>query len=117
LWEELLYVLMALILAGIVIRPRIPVLGGKILAYVGRISYGMYLFHMFVISFVLKVPGGLSPALGFPLTVCLTVLAAALSYQYFEYPIINKWKQRLSPLNQPTARPARFPAAKEVTLA
>jgi peptidoglycan/LPS O-acetylase OafA/YrhL len=114
-WEQLLYVLMALVVAGIVIRPRTPVLGGKILAYVGRISYGMYLFHVFVTSSVEKIPGGSSPWLNFSLSVGLTVLAAALSYQYFEYPIINKWKQRLSPLNQPAVPPARFPNTKEIT--
>jgi len=114
-WEQLLYVLMALVLAGIVIRPRTPVLGGKVLAYVGRISYGMYLFHMFVICCVEKIPGGSSPWLSFPLSVSLTLLAAALSYQYFEYPIINKWKQRLSPLNQSGVPPARFPNTKEIT--
>jgi peptidoglycan/LPS O-acetylase OafA/YrhL len=101
-WEEFLYVLMALVLAGIVVRPRTPVLGGKVLTYVGRISYGMYLFHMFIISSVLKISGG-SPWFTFLLSVSLTVLAAALSYQYFECPIINKWKQRLSPLIQPGA--------------
>jgi peptidoglycan/LPS O-acetylase OafA/YrhL len=99
-WEELLYVLMALVLAGIVVRPRTPVLGGKVLTYVGRISYGMYLFHMFVISSVLKITGE-SPTFTFLLSVSLSVLAAALSYRYFECPIINKWKQRLSPLIQP----------------
>jgi peptidoglycan/LPS O-acetylase OafA/YrhL len=75
----------------------------------------MYLFHVFVISSVEKIPGGSSPWLNFFLSVGLTVLAAALSYQYFEYPIINKWKQRLSPLNQPAVPPARFPNPKEVT--
>lgn len=114
-WEQLLYVLMALVVAGIVIRPRTPFLGGKVLAYVGRISYGMYLFHVFVISSVEKIPGGSSPCLNFSLSVSLTVLAAALSYQYFEYPIINKWKQRLSPLDRPSVPPARFPNTKEVT--
>lgn len=114
LWEQLLYVLMALLLAGFVIRPRTPVLGGRVLVYVGRISYGIYLFHMFVICFVEKIVGGSSPWLSFPLTVGLTVLAAALSYQYFEYPLIGKWKQRLSPLNQQGPPPAWFPNTKEV---
>jgi peptidoglycan/LPS O-acetylase OafA/YrhL len=114
LWEQLLYVLMALLLVGVVIRRRTPVVGGKVLAYVGRISYGIYLFHMFVICCVERIPGGASPWLDFPLTVSLTVVAAALSYQFFEYPLINKWKQRLSPLNQPGVPPAWFPNAKEI---
>ena len=107
-WEQLLYVLMVLVLAGMVIRPRVPVLGGKVLTYVGRISYGIYLFHMFVICSVEKIPGGDSPWLLFPLGVSLTVLAAALSYEYFERPIINKWRQRLSPFNQPDAPSGRL---------
>jgi peptidoglycan/LPS O-acetylase OafA/YrhL len=114
LWEQLLYVLMALLLVGIVTRPATPVLGGKTLAYVGRISYGMYLIHMFVRCSVEKIPGGTSPWLAFPLTLSLTVLAAALSYRYFESPIMNKCKRRLSPFNQRGAPPARFPIAKDL---
>jgi len=108
--EQCLYVLMGLLLAGLVLRPRTPVLGGKALAYVGRISYGIYLLHMFVICSVEKILGVSSPWLTFPLTVSLTILVAALSYQYFEYPLINKWRQRFSPLNQPNEPPARFRA-------
>lgn len=68
-------------------------------AYLGRISYGLYVFHVAA----LKLVFGLFPYTGshhyflFFLRVCLalglTVLVAALSYRYFETPFL-KLKQR-----------------------
>ena len=58
------------------------------LAYIGSISYGMYLLHMLSKSLVVKLLGYAQvPAEGahvFALTLLVTIAAAALSFRYFE---------------------------------
>ncbi len=112
-WDaQLLYLLMTLTLAGLVIRPVTPVLGGKVMTHIGKISYGIYLLHMFVISSIKKLPV-ISPGFCFLSASVLVIAAASLVYKYFEYPIITFYKRRLSPLNaEPVAaRPAPQDAA------
>ena len=99
-WDsQLLYLLMALTLVGLVIRSNTPVLGGRFMTHVGKISYGIYLLHMFVISSVKRLPGGTSPALCFFAGSIVAIALASLVYKYFEYPIITFYKKKLSPLN------------------
>lgn len=71
------------------------------LRYIGRISFGIYLLHDGCISFLNHLP--LHRFLGFmadswifvvPLRVVLTILIAALSYRFFESPIL-RFKDRL----------------------
>ena len=113
-WDaQLLYLLMTLTLAGLVIRPATPVLGGRFMAHVGKISYGIYLLHMFVISSVKKLPGGTSPALCFLASSIAVIVVASLVYKYFEYPIITFYKAKLSPLNS-ERKVAAHPVANEI---
>ena len=58
-------------------------LSAKPLAYLGRISYGVYLFHV-PVSRVIHI---------FPLNVLVTLVTAALSYHFIETPIINYSKR------------------------
>jgi len=98
-WDaQLLYLLMTLTLTGLVIRPVTPVLGGRFMSHLGKISYGIYLLHMFVISLAKKLPGGTSPAVCFLASSTAVILIASLVYKYFEYPIIAFYKNKLSPL-------------------
>jgi peptidoglycan/LPS O-acetylase OafA/YrhL len=74
----------------------------KPIIYLGRISYGLYLFHELV-YFLIFSPGGawltdLSYALhlvgwrnglGTALAFCLTVLVAHMSYQFYEKPFLR----------------------------
>ena len=94
-----LYLLMTLTLASLAIRPVTPVLGARAMTHIGKISYGIYLLHMFVISSVKKLPGGNSPLLCFLASAIGVVVVASFVYRYFEHPIIAFYKQRLSPLN------------------
>jgi peptidoglycan/LPS O-acetylase OafA/YrhL len=80
------------------------------LIYLGKISYGLYLFHDFFIS-LLCAPPRVWPRilnfenhkqLGIPLAFALTVAAAALSYHFFERPIL-KFKERFETIK---TRPA-----------
>lgn len=69
------------------------VLGCRPVAFVGMISYGMYLFHMLCKNAaVLVLPGiGLqSGGLGlFPVTLGITAIVAAVSFRYYESIFMN----------------------------
>jgi peptidoglycan/LPS O-acetylase OafA/YrhL len=118
-WDaQLLYLLMILVLAAVVIRRYTFGLDNPVLRHVGKVSYGMYLLHMFVISSVRKVPGLKSPFLFYAIVVASTVAIASLVYKFFEQPIIGFYKRKLSPLNQPDAQPGFVlePVAKTAAL-
>jgi peptidoglycan/LPS O-acetylase OafA/YrhL len=66
------------------------------MAYLGRISYGIYLYHMFAPNFlnVLKVPDSLKHGLvGFLIMMLITLALASLSWFVIERPI-NSLKSR-----------------------
>ena len=58
------------------------------LVYLGRISYGLYVFHYLALILTDKLlkrfPNGHAIRGGLPLALLLTVIFAALSYRYFE---------------------------------
>ena len=88
------------------------------LAYLGRISYGLYVFHIFSINAAGAMLRGLhhrphqgSPAM-LTLSLALTIAAAAFSYQFYERPFV-RWKERFTLVPSRTAEPASlidFPA-------
>ena len=97
-WDsQLLYLLMTIFLIGVVMRPSVPVLGGRVLTHIGKISYGIYLLHMFVCSSVRKLPWGENVWFSFITMSVLTILLASLVYKYFEEPIIKFYKKKFSP--------------------
>jgi peptidoglycan/LPS O-acetylase OafA/YrhL len=72
-------------------------LGSRPLQYLGRISYGLFLWHLLVLEVVVDVLGlelftG-SFVVVFGLTWSLSVVAAALSWRYVEEPVL-RWKDR-----------------------
>jgi peptidoglycan/LPS O-acetylase OafA/YrhL len=82
---------------------NLPIKLPSALIYLGRISFGLYVYHVFVLTIVFK--GGVSERLsGFTAThellmagVCLllTIGVASLSFRYFEQPIL-RFKDRFS---------------------
>jgi len=73
------------------------------LAYLGKISYGFYLFHMLVpnpskTERVVKLFHGHVPAwanvAGVATVFAMTVVVAALSWRFIEAPIL-RWKDRV----------------------
>jgi peptidoglycan/LPS O-acetylase OafA/YrhL len=77
------------------------------LVYLGRISYGLYVFHVFCIAFVARrAPWWAVPALSLAFTVAL----AAVSYRWLEKPFL-KLKERFArvrsrPVEEIPAAPA-----------
>ncbi len=70
------------------------------LVYLGRISYGMYLFHIIVITVLKKrlhIPFGVTGTTAtqhiFPLELAITIVIAAISFQFYEKPILA-WGNR-----------------------
>jgi peptidoglycan/LPS O-acetylase OafA/YrhL len=62
------------------------------LAYLGRISYGVYLYHIPVSAVMHRL------ALGFPLDMLPTFVLAALSYHFIETPIIAYSRRAFRPI-------------------
>jgi peptidoglycan/LPS O-acetylase OafA/YrhL len=80
----------------------------KPVVYLGRISYGLYLFHQFVYTLIFDRGkaqlghlstslhlAGWTGAVGTVLTFCIAVLMALLSYQFYEKPFL-KLKRRFT---------------------
>jgi len=105
---QLLYLLMTLMVIGLAIRPKTAFVNNRLMTHIGKISYSIYLLHMFVIAAVKKMPGGESPAVCFLSSTVVVIIVASLVYKYFERPIIAFYKRRFSPY---TAT-AGFPAAQ-----
>lgn len=106
------------LLAGMpVVRPRWWL---ERLARIGRVSYFIYLFHMFVIQFFAYVlPVRVAAFLGYwPLLVLVTAatyLAALVSWKFFERPLIDLGRRiaepraEIRPSLQAAAGPAKAP--------
>ncbi|MFJ6441431.1 acyltransferase family protein [Streptomyces sp. NPDC091649] len=84
-----------------------------VIAWLGRISYGIFLWHMFVMAVALRIAGvewGEAGMSGFlillPLTAGISVLLAWLSFRLVEEPL-RQWNRRR------TAPPAGGPPAAE----
>jgi len=83
-------------------------LGWAPMVYLGKISYGVYVYHIFIIILVspLLVPYGLDEthyaAIRIMVLFALTVMISSLSWHFFERPFLN-WKAALA---DHTARPA-----------
>jgi peptidoglycan/LPS O-acetylase OafA/YrhL len=72
-----------------------PVFDNPVLQYIGRISYGIYLIHNWMPDIVEKFLGPLPKYQAAPIVVLLTFGICALSWRYFEQPLI-RFGRRLS---------------------
>jgi peptidoglycan/LPS O-acetylase OafA/YrhL len=101
-WPRLAFhVVATLSLAGIVLYPSsrvVSALEWRPLAFIGMVSYGIYLLHLLVLDAVQRVlsrwhvdlPGAL-----FVVGLAGTVALAALSYRFFERPLLrlkDRWR-------------------------
>ena len=100
----LIHILMTLWLASLVVREDHglrPLMIITPIARIGKISYGMYLYHIWVFSLVTAVTqffhnhGGLAVPLPlFVIGTLGTLLIAEISYRFYETPFF-KWKAKL----------------------
>jgi peptidoglycan/LPS O-acetylase OafA/YrhL len=90
------------------------------LVYLGRISYGIYVYHVFIIVLVspLLVPYGLSEnhnAFGrIAVLLALTLAMSSLSWHWLEQPFLA-WKKALAPA--PHLKPAPAAAPGQISFA
>ncbi|MCF0057750.1 acyltransferase [Dyadobacter sp. CY356] len=71
-------------------------LENKVMSYLGKISYGLYIYHVFVIVFIINALRTFAPQISgtayhiilYILTFVLSVAVTALSYNYFEKPLL-----------------------------
>jgi peptidoglycan/LPS O-acetylase OafA/YrhL len=84
----------ALIVGAVAIAPRSVVLGGPVLASLGTISYGFYLWHV-PVYMVLRGYGllPLDPVLGTAAALAPALALSALSWFAFERPVL-RWSAR-----------------------
>lgn len=93
-------VLMMLLVSACVIREDndlARILSNPVVAWVGKVSYGMYLFHMIAVNAAHRLTSALgfsSPYLDFAGGILLAVGMASLSYRFFESRLL-KMKDRL----------------------
>ncbi len=75
------------------------------LDYLGEISYGIYLWHLFAVTYVIYFLG-LRDMQALAAVLALTIGAAALSWRYFEKPIMGLARRKPAGLTAPSARSA-----------
>jgi peptidoglycan/LPS O-acetylase OafA/YrhL len=101
----LIQVIMVLLVGSTVIRDDSSlnrVLTLPIIARIGAISYGIYLFHLHCITVVEKLLGRVAvhePMAIFACSLLLTIVLAELSFRFFETPFL-KLKSRFSVVHQ-----------------
>jgi peptidoglycan/LPS O-acetylase OafA/YrhL len=94
-WDGLLLLAaLTLLVAAVVTRAELPFLGQRHVAHYGKVSYGIYLMHMFVIAALERFLGEASPNLVFALAALASGLLATLSFAFFEQPIMNFFRRR-----------------------
>jgi peptidoglycan/LPS O-acetylase OafA/YrhL len=87
--ERLVYPGLAVVVGGVAIRRRIPILDSAVLSHVGKVSYGMYLIHWFVTVVIERMlPPGTPLAVFFALQFGTTVAVASILFRWFEQPCI-----------------------------
>jgi peptidoglycan/LPS O-acetylase OafA/YrhL len=94
------------LLIYLVVREKMFVrfLDTKVMCYIGKISYGLYIYHYATIWFVMRIRDfGLQESIAKPLTLVLSAIVtftlAHFSYKYLEKPILDL-KDRFFPLNE-----------------
>jgi peptidoglycan/LPS O-acetylase OafA/YrhL len=82
---------------------RINWLGGRAIRHLGRISYSLYVFHLFVPQILPRQSIlSWSDLTRFVILSMLSIAFAELSWQFIEKPI-NRFKSRIPPRRDPTA--------------
>jgi peptidoglycan/LPS O-acetylase OafA/YrhL len=76
--------------------------------YVGRISYGLYLYHWPIFLLVAQIPWSLNGTLVVLITLALTAVVAVASYKFIEQPLLQIKDRLFPPISR---RPIGMPQA------
>ena len=104
-WQMIQWFLVAAVVGSCVIREDnalAPFLRFRPFAYIGVVSYGMYLLNTLVLDVINPVMNRIGlrhPLLKFPVFVAVTVLVAGISYRFFETPFL-RLKERFSKVRE-----------------
>ncbi len=106
----MVHCLFCLALMSMVVNPRgvfSRVLQSRVMFYLGSISYGIYLYHTFVLWAVERLCESrgieLSPFAVFVVVAVLAIGVAGVSFRYFETPIMNLRHRRAARRAMPAA--------------
>jgi peptidoglycan/LPS O-acetylase OafA/YrhL len=92
-WRTLLGAFLLCVVAAAVRLPAFAEMWPfRPIRYLGEISYGIYLWHPFVLE-VLRESTGITPLMALGITLGLTILMAATSWQFFEKPILDRGRR------------------------
>lgn len=95
--DLLLTALLTLFTGALVIRPGASPFTAPLMRHLGRVSYGVYLLHWFVVSALDRVIPADRPTWLFGSAALITWAVAGLSYHYFESPLIAWYRRRSRP--------------------
>lgn len=96
--KELNSTIYLIIILNISSNPKnIVSLENKIMNYIGKISYGIYVYHMILIYFLSNILSEyqIHKIVIFPLIIISTIVISWLSYQFFEQPFLKIKKNTL----------------------
>lgn len=108
--KEVLYAVVAALVVGtaVLARPETrtaQVLGGRAASYLGRVSYGVFLWHLLVLEGVMRWLGLDLFAGGFVLvsvvTVAVTLVVASASWLLLEQPLLRRLTWQVSSVHGP----------------
>lgn len=111
------HIAITLLLGGLVLNPRHLVVRGlewRPLAYIGTVSYGIYLLHKPALDVANRLLHKLaidSPMGPFVLGLLLSIAVAAISFRYFERPLLrlkNAFREPRAKPTGPLAAETRF---------
>jgi peptidoglycan/LPS O-acetylase OafA/YrhL len=90
--QEIYALIFTLILMNLAKNPAsILSLENPVFNYLGKISYGMYMYHTIAVVIGVKISHsfGNSNFVSYPISYILTIIISALSYEYFEKPFLK----------------------------
>lgn len=99
--DELYSVLFSISILNVSTNPKVVNIDYKISNYLGKISYGIYMYHWIILELLFKAnflkteSSILSNILIYGTTLSITIIVASLSYKFIERPLLN-WKEKYS---------------------
>jgi peptidoglycan/LPS O-acetylase OafA/YrhL len=90
--QEFYALIFTLILMNLAKNPHsILSLENPVFDYLGKISYGMYMYHTIAVVIGVKTAMNFQQSnwVSYPLAFALTIIISAISYQYFEKPFLR----------------------------